>query len=192
MDRKEIVERALSRIDDDVLKSLSPKQIAEIRKAIDFGIPSSSNKLVHINVTIPFIFARYYVAVIVGRDRRVKRIAPIAEKRSHGLLWFLRRRKSVQETRPEDVVARPVGRQRWTPPWMRIMWLAALRNPAIQKTATAVRFVFDLVAVVFILTCLSVVALGFLTFVLYSVKSTLGIDLFPSRHFSEVVQTMLR
>ena len=64
----------LSRMDEDILRSLNTKQIWEIKKAINYAIGRPSRKLVDIRFTIPLILSRYFFVLFIGRDfRRGKR-----------------------------------------------------------------------------------------------------------------------
>jgi len=63
----------LSRMDEDILRSFSTKQIWEIKKAINYATGRPSRKIIDVRFTIPMILARYYFVLFIGRDIRSRK-----------------------------------------------------------------------------------------------------------------------
>ncbi|HEY9698811.1 MAG TPA: hypothetical protein V6D10_16220 [Trichocoleus sp.] len=60
----------LQRIDPDVFASFSPEQLAAVTNALEAAIPKSSPKLVDLRFGVDLLFSRFYVVLLVGKDRR--------------------------------------------------------------------------------------------------------------------------
>lgn len=60
----------LQQIDADVLASLTPEQLAAVRKMVKSSILQASPKLVDLRINIDLIFTRFFVVLFVGKERR--------------------------------------------------------------------------------------------------------------------------
>lgn len=56
----------------EVRQSLSPDQLAEVRRALDAAIPRPAPRIVDLRFVVDLLVARYHVVVMLGRDRRGK------------------------------------------------------------------------------------------------------------------------
>ena len=62
----------IDRIDPYILSSFNEKQLAEIRGAIDSAIPKPAPKIVDLRFVVDLVLTRFYVVLLVGKDRRKK------------------------------------------------------------------------------------------------------------------------
>jgi hypothetical protein len=60
----------LNHLDPDLRASLLPPQLAEIERVIDLAIPKPSAKLVDLRLDIDLLVSRYFIVLMVGKDRR--------------------------------------------------------------------------------------------------------------------------
>lgn len=56
-------------IDPEIRASFTPRQLEAVEEAISAG-GHKRNRFINFRGSIPFIFARYYLVMLVGRDRR--------------------------------------------------------------------------------------------------------------------------
>jgi hypothetical protein len=68
----------LQQIDADVHDSLTPKQLAGVRKVLESVIPKPSPKIVDLRVNIDLIVSSFYVVLFVGKDRRKRKRSYLA------------------------------------------------------------------------------------------------------------------
>ena len=61
----------LDRADADVAASLNAKQAEEIQRLLLLAVTENSPKMVDLRVSVPLLFTRMYMNILVGRDRRV-------------------------------------------------------------------------------------------------------------------------
>ncbi|MDY6936883.1 MAG: hypothetical protein SWY16_04380 [Cyanobacteriota bacterium] len=59
-------------IDPEIRSSLNEEQLAEIRRAIDSAIPKPAPKIVDLRFVVDLVLTRFYVVLLVGKDRRKK------------------------------------------------------------------------------------------------------------------------
>lgn len=60
----------LAQIDPAVQASLTPAQWAELERVINLAIPRPAPKLVDLRFTIDLLVSRYFIVLMVGKDRR--------------------------------------------------------------------------------------------------------------------------
>jgi hypothetical protein len=63
----------LNAISPDILASFDSAQIQAVKFALDAAIPKQSQKMVDLKLVIDLIFSRFYIVVMVGKDRRKKK-----------------------------------------------------------------------------------------------------------------------
>lgn len=69
----------LTQLDPDVQASLTPQQWAELERVIDLAIPKSAPKLVDLRFEVDLLISRYFIVLMVGKDRRrTSRSAPVS------------------------------------------------------------------------------------------------------------------
>jgi hypothetical protein len=71
------VEYYLGQIDDSVHEPLTPEQRTAVRSALEGAMPKSNPKVVDLRINIDLLFARFYIVLFVGKDRR-KSSRPVA------------------------------------------------------------------------------------------------------------------
>ncbi|MEB3281783.1 MAG: hypothetical protein VKK42_22955 [Lyngbya sp.] len=69
-DQNRTPEYYLNKIHPQVLSSLNTKQIAAIRDILDEAIPKKSPKIVDLRLTVDLIISRFYLVLLVGKERR--------------------------------------------------------------------------------------------------------------------------
>ena len=60
----------LAQLDPEVQTSLTPQQRAEVERVIDLAIPKPAPKLVDLRFDIDLLISRYFIVLMVGKDRR--------------------------------------------------------------------------------------------------------------------------
>jgi hypothetical protein len=68
--RRPLPETYLAQLDPEVQASLTPGQRAELERVIDLAIPRPAPKLVDLRFTIDLLVSRYFIVLMVGKDRR--------------------------------------------------------------------------------------------------------------------------
>ncbi|MEA5447733.1 hypothetical protein VB780_04075 [Leptolyngbya sp. CCNP1308] len=69
----------LTQIDPDVQASLTTQQWAELERIIDLAIPKPAPKLVDLRFEVDLLISRYFIVLMVGKDRRrAPRSAPVS------------------------------------------------------------------------------------------------------------------
>lgn len=63
-------QHVMSRIDQNVFKTLNLVQLEAIRSAISANAPYKKHPI-DIRITIPFFFMKFYLVVLIGKDRRL-------------------------------------------------------------------------------------------------------------------------
>lgn len=76
----QVTEDYLKLIDPNILESFSDQQKIEITRLINKLIAPATPKLVDIRFTVDLIVTRYFVVLLLGKDRRRKKRNPIPEK----------------------------------------------------------------------------------------------------------------
>lgn len=75
----------LTQIDPDVQASLNPQQWAELERVIDLAIPKPAPKLVDLRFEVDLLISRYFIVLMVGKDRRrTPRSAPVSRLTQFG------------------------------------------------------------------------------------------------------------
>jgi hypothetical protein len=75
----------LNHLDPDLRANLLPQQLAEIERVIDLAIPKPSAKLVDLRLDIDLLVSRYFIVLMVGKDRRRSlRNAPVSPATQFG------------------------------------------------------------------------------------------------------------
>jgi hypothetical protein len=60
----------LAQLHPEVQANLTPQQRADIERVIALAIPKSTPKLVDLRFTIDLLISRYFIVLMVGKDRR--------------------------------------------------------------------------------------------------------------------------
>ena len=60
----------LAQVDPAVQDSLTPQQRAEVARVIELAIPKPAPKLIDLRFTIDLLISRYFIVLMVGKDRR--------------------------------------------------------------------------------------------------------------------------
>jgi len=60
----------LEKIDPYILKSFNPEQLQAITNVLNQAIPKPSPKIVDFKFIVDFVFSRFYIVLIVGKDIR--------------------------------------------------------------------------------------------------------------------------
>lgn len=60
----------LSQIQPAVRDSLTPEQWTEVSRVVALAVPKPSPKLIDLRVTLDLLISRYYIVLMVGKDRR--------------------------------------------------------------------------------------------------------------------------
>ena len=60
----------LQRIQPDILASFSPAQLEAVTTVLEAAIPKPSPKLVDLRFGVDLLISRFYVVLLVGKDRR--------------------------------------------------------------------------------------------------------------------------
>ncbi|MFQ4136815.1 hypothetical protein PGN35_010890 [Nodosilinea sp. PGN35] len=60
----------LTQIDPAVGASLNPQQWAELERVMDLAIPKPAPKLVDLRFEVDLLISRYFIVLMVGKDRR--------------------------------------------------------------------------------------------------------------------------
>lgn len=60
----------LAQLDPQVQASLTPEQWAELERVIDLAIPKPAPKLVDLRFEVDLLISRYFIVLMVGKDRR--------------------------------------------------------------------------------------------------------------------------
>lgn len=60
----------LNRLNPEVLNSLDAFQLDDIRRILDEAIPKPSPKLVDLRFTVDLLLAKYYIVLMLGKERR--------------------------------------------------------------------------------------------------------------------------
>lgn len=60
----------LAQIAPSVRDSLTPDQWAEVSRVVDLALPKPSPKLIDLRFDIDLLISRYYIVIMVGKDRR--------------------------------------------------------------------------------------------------------------------------
>lgn len=60
----------LQTIDPEIRASFTPEQVAAIRHVLTIAIPKPAPKLVDLRFSVDLILSRFYVVLLVGKDRR--------------------------------------------------------------------------------------------------------------------------
>ncbi|MBW4484319.1 MAG: hypothetical protein KME14_17415 [Tildeniella torsiva UHER 1998/13D] len=60
----------LTQIDPNVQASLNSQQWAELERVIDLAIPKPAPKLVDLRFEVDLLISRYFIVLMVGKDRR--------------------------------------------------------------------------------------------------------------------------
>ncbi|MGB3201663.1 MAG: hypothetical protein WBA99_12215 [Nodosilinea sp.] len=69
----------LAQLQPEVLASLSPHQQADFERVIALAIPKPVPKLVDLRFTIDLLISRYFIVLMVGKDRRrTQRDVPVS------------------------------------------------------------------------------------------------------------------
>lgn len=63
----------LNAIAPDLLASFNSDQREAVKSALDAAIPKPSQKIVDLKLVIDLIFSRFYIVIMVGKDRRKKK-----------------------------------------------------------------------------------------------------------------------
>jgi len=70
----------LAQVDPAVQDSFTPQQRAEVARLIELAIPKPSPKLIDLRFTIDLLIGRYFIVLIVGKDRRrAARNVPVSQ-----------------------------------------------------------------------------------------------------------------
>jgi hypothetical protein len=62
----------LATLDPDILTSLSDKQLGAFRQVLEAVLPRQSPKLVDLRFEVDLLINRFYVVLLIGKDRRKK------------------------------------------------------------------------------------------------------------------------
>lgn len=68
--RNRTPEYYLNKIQPQILSSLNAEQITAIRDILEQAIPKNSPKIVDLRVTIDLILSRFYLVLLLGKERR--------------------------------------------------------------------------------------------------------------------------
>ena len=69
----------LAQLHPEVKASLTPQQRADVERVIALAIPKPAPKLVDLRFTIDLLFSRYFIVLMVGKDRRrAQRSMPVS------------------------------------------------------------------------------------------------------------------
>jgi hypothetical protein len=68
--KKRTSEDYLNAIAPEILASFNSEQIEAIKSALESAIPKPSQKMVDLKLVIDLIFSRFYIVILVGKDRR--------------------------------------------------------------------------------------------------------------------------
>ncbi|WP_413162197.1 hypothetical protein ACL6C3_25035 [Capilliphycus salinus ALCB114379] len=68
--RNRTSEYYLNKINPQILSSLNREQIIAIREILDEAIPKHSPKIVDLRLTVDLIISRFYLVLLVGKERR--------------------------------------------------------------------------------------------------------------------------
>ncbi|HZG37084.1 MAG TPA: hypothetical protein VEZ50_00260 [Nodosilinea sp.] len=60
----------LAQLDPAVQASFTPQQWAEVARVIELAIPKPAPKLIDLRFTIDLLISRYFIVLMVGKDRR--------------------------------------------------------------------------------------------------------------------------
>lgn len=60
----------LGQLDPAVQASFTPQQQAEVARVIELAIPKPAPKLIDLRFTIDLLISRYFIVLMVGKDRR--------------------------------------------------------------------------------------------------------------------------
>jgi hypothetical protein len=69
----------LNAIAPEILASFDSDQIESVKFALDAAIPKQSQKIVDLKLVIDLILSRFYIVVMVGKDRRKKKRKYVTE-----------------------------------------------------------------------------------------------------------------
>lgn len=68
--RTRTAEDYLEKIQPDILKSFSEEQLGAVKSALESAIGKPSPKIIDLRLTIDLIISRFYLVLLVGKDRR--------------------------------------------------------------------------------------------------------------------------
>lgn len=75
----------LAQIDPQVQASLNTEQWAELERIVDLAIPKPAPKLVDLRFEVDLLISRYFIVLMVGKDRRrVPRNTPVSKLTQFG------------------------------------------------------------------------------------------------------------
>lgn len=75
----------IAQLHPEVQGSLTPQQRADLERVIALAIPKPTPKLVDLRFTIDLVFSRYFVVLMVGKDRRrAQRDVPVSRLTQFG------------------------------------------------------------------------------------------------------------
>jgi hypothetical protein len=76
----------LSKIDRDILKSMTPEQVEAVRAAL-LAADEGKRHSVDIRLNLPLYFARYYFVIFAGRDKRKGTLLKEAMRQNKQYTW---------------------------------------------------------------------------------------------------------
>jgi hypothetical protein len=75
----------LAQIDPQVQASLDTKQWAELERIVSLAIPKPAPKLIDLRFEVDLLISRYFIVLMVGKDRRrIPRNAPVSKLTQFG------------------------------------------------------------------------------------------------------------
>lgn len=63
-------EHYIQQIEPSILSSFTPEQLNEIKRILNHAIPKNSPKIVDLRFNVDLILSRFYVVLLVGKERR--------------------------------------------------------------------------------------------------------------------------
>jgi hypothetical protein len=70
-----------------VRDSLTPDQWAEVSRVVNLALPKPSPKLIDLRVDMDLLISRYYIVIMVGKDRRRSARPPVISPVTRWVNW---------------------------------------------------------------------------------------------------------
>jgi hypothetical protein len=77
----------LAQITPSVRDSLTPDQWAEVSRVVNLALPKPSPKLIDLRVDMDLLISRYYIVIMVGKDRRRSARPPVISPVTRWVNW---------------------------------------------------------------------------------------------------------